>query len=153
MQPDNLTKTYTNGEVTIVWKPALCIHSTICWKEATGLPQVFNPRVRPWIKPEGATTAQIVAQVQKCPSGALTFYYNKEQATQESNSDVINVEVLRNGPLLVHGRIMVKDAQGHETEKKDVTAFCRCGLSHNKPYCDGSHVKTKIDDELNGAPS
>ncbi len=74
----DITKKYTNGEVTIVWKPGTCIHSTICWKRATGLPEVFNPMERPWIKPEGASTERIVEQVKKCPSGALSFYFNEE---------------------------------------------------------------------------
>jgi uncharacterized Fe-S cluster protein YjdI len=74
----DVTKKYTNGEVTIVWKPTMCIHSTICWKQATGLPEVFNPMIRPWIKPENSTTEKIVEQVKKCPSGALNFYMNDE---------------------------------------------------------------------------
>lgn len=73
-----MTKKYTNGEVTIVWKPALCQHSTICWKQATGLPDVFNPMISPWIKPENSTTDKIIEQVKKCPSGALSFYMNDE---------------------------------------------------------------------------
>ena len=76
MDLNNLTKTYTNGEVTVVWKPGICIHSTVCWKAATGLPEVFDPRKRPWINIEGATTFRIVNQVNKCPSGALSFFYN-----------------------------------------------------------------------------
>jgi uncharacterized Fe-S cluster protein YjdI len=143
MDPKSVTKTYTNGEVTVVWKPGACIHSTICWKEATGLPEVFNPRARPWIKIDGSTTEKIVAQVQKCPSGALSFYYNidaPEQVATESK-----VEVLRNGPLLVYGNLTIKDQFGNETKKSKVAAFCRCGLSGNKPYCDGSHIKAKID--------
>ena len=63
-------KRYDNGEVTVVWKPSLCIHSGICFR---GLPQVFDPRVRPWIRPEGASTEAIVAQVGCCPSGALSI--------------------------------------------------------------------------------
>lgn len=73
----DLTKKYTNGEVTIVWKPGVCSHSTICWRKTTGLPEVFNPTQRPWIKPENASTEQIVEQVKKCPSGALSFYLNE----------------------------------------------------------------------------
>ena len=57
-----------------------------------------------------------------------------------------SVEVMRNGPLLVYGNIAVKDQFGNETKKHKVTAFCRCGLSNNKPYCDGSHVQKKIDE-------
>lgn len=75
---NDITKKYTNGEVTILWQPALCRHSTICWKEATGLPAVFDPRVKPWIRPEGDTTENLVAQVKKCPSGALSFFMNAE---------------------------------------------------------------------------
>lgn len=61
---------YSNGEVTIVWKPALCAHSTKCWK---GLPEVFKPGHKPWIDPQGAETDRIVEQVKRCPSGALTI--------------------------------------------------------------------------------
>ena len=73
---EDTTKTYTNGEVTIVWKPELCIHSKMCWK---GLGEVFDPRKRPWITLEQSTTEKIVGQVDKCPSKALTYYLNKER--------------------------------------------------------------------------
>ena len=65
------TLKYSNGEVTVVWKPKSCQHSALCWK---GLIEVFNPKVRPWIKMDGASTGRIIKQVKKCPSGALSFY-------------------------------------------------------------------------------
>lgn len=65
-----MTKRYSNGEVTVIWKPDLCKHTGIC---ARGLPRVFNPRRVPWIELEHADTATIVAQVEKCPSGALSI--------------------------------------------------------------------------------
>ncbi|MEO8590038.1 MAG: (4Fe-4S)-binding protein [Flavobacteriales bacterium] len=65
---------YTNGEVTIIWKADLCIHSARCWK---GLGEVFKPGQKPWIIPEGASTERIVEQVKKCPSGALSFRMNE----------------------------------------------------------------------------
>ncbi len=74
----DITKKYSNGEITIVWKPSLCIHSTRCWKGDTGLIDVFNPMEKPWIKPAGASTERIVQQVKLCPSGALSFYFNDE---------------------------------------------------------------------------
>ena len=70
------TREYSNGEVTIVWKAHLCTHSANC---AKGLPSVFKPREKPWIHPEGATTDQIIEQVKRCPSGALSTYMNQEQ--------------------------------------------------------------------------
>ena len=137
---EDITKMYSNGEVTIVWRPASCIHSKICW---TGLPDVFNPRERPWIKPMAATTQALVEQVRKCPSGALSYFMNGEEDTNTHAQVESIVEILPNGPLLVYGNITVKDSRGNETKKHEVTAFCRCGASANKPYCDGSH--TKID--------
>jgi len=69
----DITKKYTNAEVTIVWKPDKCIHSAICFK---GLREVFHPQELPWITPEKSTTDKIVEQVKKCPSGALSYFMN-----------------------------------------------------------------------------
>ncbi|MDB5226328.1 MAG: hypothetical protein JWN78_521 [Bacteroidota bacterium] len=67
---EDISKEYTNGEVTVVWQPHKCIHSTKCWK---GLGEVFNPRIKPWINIQGAESENIVNQVHQCPSGALTI--------------------------------------------------------------------------------
>ncbi len=67
---DSTVKHYSNGEVTVVWQPGLCQHSGICVR---GLPRVFDPRRRPWIELEHADTEAIVAQVGRCPSGALSI--------------------------------------------------------------------------------
>ena len=144
MEKDS-SKKYSNGEVTVVWKPGLCIHSTVCWKQATGLPQVFNPREKPWIKIEGADSVRIVEQVEKCPSGALSFFYNEEEKNTEVVTQETRIEISPNGPLLVYGNITVKDREGNETRKSKVTAFCRCGQSKNKPYCDGSHIPAQFE--------
>ena len=64
---------YTNDDITVVWKPNVCMHSTLCWK---GLIDVFNPKEKPWIKMDGATTEKIIDQVKKCPSGALSYFMN-----------------------------------------------------------------------------
>lgn len=56
----------------------------------------------------------------------------------------IKIEVLENGPLLVHGDLEVKsDSRAIDAPKK-VTAFCRCGSSQNKPFCDGNHRKVNF---------
>ncbi|GAB4018135.1 (4Fe-4S)-binding protein [Spirosoma koreense] len=135
--PD-ITKTYTNGEITVVWKPSVCIHSKICW---TQLIEVFNPKKRPWVDIAGASTHRITEQIDRCPSKALSYFRNEEPLNPADIQAESIVEPLPNGPLLVYGNLRVKDAQGHETQKNKVTAFCRCGASSNKPYCDGSHVK------------
>ena len=134
-----MEKRYSNKDITVVWKPEVCIHSALCWN---GLMSVFNPRNRPWIDMEGADTEAIIAQVEKCPSGALSCYRNDaaEAALEKVEVETI-VEATPNGPLMVYGNIKVKDAEGNETTRHKVTAFCRCGGSGNKPYCDGTHNK------------
>ena len=71
------SKTYTNGDVIILWQPEKCIHSGVCVKT---LPQVYNPKERPWIKPENATSQELISQVARCPSGALSIKnYNNDR--------------------------------------------------------------------------
>jgi uncharacterized Fe-S cluster protein YjdI len=72
---EGIVKSYTNGEITVVWQPDLCTHSAICIK---GLRQVFNPRRRPWVNMAAADTRTIMDQVDRCPSGALSYFVNHE---------------------------------------------------------------------------
>jgi uncharacterized Fe-S cluster protein YjdI len=143
---------YTNGEVTVVWRPDDCIHSRICWEKATGLPEVFNPQVKPWINMGGAGTDRIIAQVEKCPTHALSYFLNSGEASEKAEEHaegvaaelveretVPIVQIMKNGPLLVYGNITVKDQHGNETSRQNVTSFCRCGASKTNPYCDGTH--------------
>jgi uncharacterized Fe-S cluster protein YjdI len=135
----DITKKYTNGEVTVVWKPGQCMHSTICFN---GLSTVFDPRKRPWVNIEGASTNQIVDQIKKCPSGALSYFMNNETEGKSVKVEAETiVETMTDGPLLVFGNVSIKDAGGIVTKKNNVTAFCRCGGSSNKPFCDGTHKK------------
>ncbi|MBG6110268.1 putative Fe-S cluster protein YjdI [Flavobacterium sp. CG_23.5] len=75
MDPKDIKKEYTNGEVTVVWQSGKCIHSGNCVRNN---PEVFQPREKPWIKIEGSSTEKIIDTVKKCPSGALSYYENKK---------------------------------------------------------------------------
>jgi len=80
---DAKTIKYANEEITVFWKPEFCQHSTRCW---TQLPQVFKPKDRKWIDPNGAPADRIQEQVLRCPSGALLFKYNEEKIPIESDT-------------------------------------------------------------------
>lgn len=71
MDPKDIKKDYTNGEVTVVWQSGKCIHSGNCVRNN---PAVFQPKEKPWIKIEASATDKIIDAVNKCPSGALTYY-------------------------------------------------------------------------------
>ena len=143
------TLKYTNDEVTVIWKPKVCIHSAICWK---GLIEVFNPKERPWIKMDGATTEKIIEQVRQCPSGALSYYLNAEAVIDEhadkvvaEAANILKVEVTPNGPYLIKTECLIVHSDGREETKTGTVALCRCGASGNKPYCDGSHRKVGFE--------
>lgn len=67
---------FTNGEITVTYEPKKCIHADTC---AKGLSEVFRTTVIPWIDLDGAETEKVIEQVQKCPSGALSFCYNSKR--------------------------------------------------------------------------
>ena len=54
--------------VVVEWRAGLCSHSGNCVR---GLPAVFDVDRRPWIVATAASAEDVVAQVAKCPSGAL----------------------------------------------------------------------------------
>lgn len=66
---------YTNDDITVVWKPELCKHSGRC---VTQLPKVFNLKTKPWVTITGAESEAIKAQVEKCPTGALSWFKNDD---------------------------------------------------------------------------
>lgn len=146
---EKIIKKYSNDEITVIWQPDLCTHSTICWNASVGLPGVFNPDARPWINMNGDTTERIAKQVNKCPSGALSYRKNNESGQQAGAACTKNesvVEIVDNGPLLVYGNIILKNKDQEEKKAGRVTAFCRCGASKKKPYCDGAHMKINFED-------
>ncbi len=73
MATNDIRKEYSNGALTIVWKPGKCIHSGICVKT---LPEVYHPKEKPWILPEKASAEELKKQIEACPSGALSYYMN-----------------------------------------------------------------------------
>ena len=76
MDKNNITKNYSNVEIAVVWQSGKCIHSGNCVRN---LSKVFNPSEKPWIKMNNATTSEIISAVEKCPSGALSYFHNKEK--------------------------------------------------------------------------
>jgi len=133
-----MEKKYTNGEVTILWKPDLCIHAGNC---VQGLPKVFRPKEKPWIQPEEATAQELIEQVKKCPSGALSILNEEtenEKIVQMENKKT-SIEVIPNGPVRVIGPCEVQMSDGTSKTVEKGVSLCRCGASNNKPFCDGSH--------------
>jgi len=152
---------YTNGEITVYWKPDACVHATYCYRE---LIEVFDPSRRPWVDMYGAPTDWIIRTVNMCPTEALTWKWNDEQKNQEvgpeqtnhikfrrpdlieqnegtENENQVSIKIIVDGPIVIKGSFELV----HNNNKKEINdslvSICRCGASNIKPYCDGQHRK------------
>lgn len=53
----------------------------------------------------------------------------------------VKIVVSNNGPLRMEGDFEIVDitGQAYGLQGRTLLSLCRCGLSKNKPFCDGSH--------------
>lgn len=63
-------QTYEADEIIVTFDPNVCMHTGVC---IMGLPDVFDIKRKRWIRPELQPPDVVVAQVMRCPSGALQF--------------------------------------------------------------------------------
>ncbi|MBC8314027.1 MAG: CDGSH iron-sulfur domain-containing protein [Bacteroidetes bacterium] len=131
---------YIGKKNTIHDDRGICSHAGFC---TDGLPKVFQMGVEPWINPDGETIEQIIETIKKCPSGALS--YSVDGKLNNKFSEQPEVQITKDGPILVKGTIELNDDDHPESE--DHYALCRCGKSRNKPFCDGQHWYHKFRDE------
>lgn len=124
-------KRYEGEDIVVTFDLQRCVHARNCWLT---LPEVFDPSRRPWVLPDAASAEEIAAMVRTCPSGALQ-YERKDGGEGEAPSGTNTAQITENGPIRLKGDIRF----GDETMTR--ATLCRCGLSKNKPYCDGSHLK------------
>ncbi|MDF2499646.1 MAG: doxX-like family protein [Anaerosporomusa subterranea] len=65
---------------------------------------------------------------------------DKVPLPRSTTNDVAEIKVINDGPNLVLSKdAEVIDAQGNRFKTGEQWALCRCGLSKNMPFCDGSH--------------
>ena len=66
--------------------------------------------------------------------------------------DKIVIKVNDNGSLRITGEVELLDGQGNKMATKPSFSLCRCGLSMNKPFCDGAH-KGKFTSAVRAQPN
>jgi CDGSH-type Zn-finger protein/uncharacterized Fe-S cluster protein YjdI len=114
-----------------------CIHAAEC---LYGLPAVFDIDARPWVQPNAAAAAEVADVVMRCPSGALHFE-RLDGGEPELPPARNTITVSPDGPLYVRGDIELVTPDGTLLLDDTRVAFCRCGASENKPFCDNSHLE------------
>jgi uncharacterized Fe-S cluster protein YjdI/CDGSH-type Zn-finger protein len=126
---------YRTDQIAVQWEPEYCIHTANCIRS---LPNVFNPRDRPWVHVDQASADAIAEAVLRCPTGALHFR-RLDDGPQEDALERSFVRPVRDGPLYVRGDIELQDEQGRTFRHDTRMALCRCGESQRKPFCDNTH--------------
>jgi CDGSH-type Zn-finger protein/uncharacterized Fe-S cluster protein YjdI len=133
---------YESDEIDVTYDVNRCIHVKAC---VEGLPGVFDPDSRPWIRPDEADADEVASVITDCPTGALQFERNdggEEERPPEENT----VTVAPDGPLYVHGDVEIVSPEDEVLLEDTRVALCRCGASANKPLCDGSHGDVDFED-------
>jgi uncharacterized Fe-S cluster protein YjdI/CDGSH-type Zn-finger protein len=132
---------YQSSTITVHWDSTRCVHSAICLR---ALPAVFDTARRPWVDVDAATAQEVVATIERCPSGALRYTLREGPAEQPDAPTTIIP--WPNGPLWVRGEVEVRDRHGELFRAGPRMALCRCGHSQNQPFCDMSHVEAGFRD-------
>jgi CDGSH-type Zn-finger protein len=133
---------YEGAELTIHDDRTICAHAGVC---TDNLPSVWKMGEEPWIDPDGAEMARIIAVVQACPSGALS-YSLKGDGEAEDKIAAEEITVLPDGPYAVQGGATLVSTAGEPWAARSRMTLCRCRDSNNKPFCDGSHWKAGFKD-------
>lgn len=133
---------FASPEIRVTWSKARCIHAAECVR---GLPRVFQPGSRPWVKPDAGEAARIAEVVERCPTGAL-HYQRLDGGAAEVPAERNTVTPEPNGPLFVRGLAEIVDGEGRVLLRDTRMALCRCGASSHKPLCDGSHARVGFED-------
>ena len=95
----------------------------------------------------------VIREAMHCPSGRLVLHDKKtrkeiEHPLEPSIGVVEDPDLGCSGPLWVRGGITIESPDGTRYEKRNRVTLCRCGVSVNKPFCNGSHASIKFDDGL-----
>jgi CDGSH-type Zn-finger protein len=93
-----------------------------------------------------------VRQVGDCPSGRLVAWDTSTGKSIEHKYEpsIGLIEDPANqcaGPVWLRGGVQVIGADGFHYEVRNRVTLCRCGVSKNKPFCDGTHASIKFTDE------
>jgi len=124
----------TGTGVVVADDRSLCEHAGFCGNRLTNVWELMGGSATQ----DSTARAQVIAMVERCPSGALT--YRLDTAGEDVEPDLRpSIGVVDDGPLWVSGGVRVETSDGQVLETRNRVTLCRCGASKNKPYCDGTH--------------
>lgn len=128
--------------------PDYCVHARFCMARGTVWEAVEKSDQKEYKELS-------IRETFHCPSGRLKIMEKassgfKEPALTPSLSLIEDPQKDCSGPIWVKGGIPLEDSECNPYEIRNRVTLCRCGTSGNKPYCDGTHIKTCYKDGLPG---
>ncbi len=147
---DEIVKEYANKDIIVYWHPKQCSHSGKCLQ---GLPLVFKLDQTPWIDINAAQPEDIIKIIDTCPTGALKYMLPEGSRVDPAlargkggvdfkiEKPAVKIRIVRNGPLLIEGPAQIFGPENNLIKEYSRFVICRCGLSRNKPFCDGTHAR------------
>jgi CDGSH-type Zn-finger protein len=134
---DERAKVLGGTQITVRDDRSICTHAGFCGNKVTNV----------WKSVAGTADtvvrAQVIAMIERCPSGALTYQVDGDDVEPLLPPAI---GVIDDGPLWVTGGVTVTGAEGTVLETRNRMTLCRCGGSGNQPLCDGSHAKVGFRD-------
>ena len=130
------------GSTRIVVKKdsSLCMDSGFCGLSGMGMGKLVAAT------DDTRTRSLVIAMVERCPSGSLTYHIEEGEADIEPDLPqkiAVTTEITSDGPiagpLWVTGGIPIERSDGQPFETRNRVTLCSCGHSSNKPLCDGTH--------------
>ena len=119
---------------------SLCMLSGFCGNRLTNIDEMVSETSEPRVR------AEIMAMIDRCPSGAYAYSINKDEVDIEADLPVQIAQTTEitddgpiEGPLWLTGNIPVERADGQPFETRNRVTLCCCGESSQKPLCDGTH--------------
>lgn len=118
---------------------SICVHAGFCGTRVSNIwKQVADTE-------DSITRLAVINEVEKCPSGALTYRFDGDEGDTEPDLPT-QVGIIDDGPIWVSGGVGITTSEGVEIESRQRVTLCRCGASENKPLCDGSHKEAGFTD-------
>lgn len=87
-----------------------------------------------------AAADDIKKVIASCPSGALSYEENSDGSRSEFD-DMDHIDIMEGGEIRIQSAFECDDLERQQNQPANRMTLCRCGLSKNKPFCDGRHRK------------
>lgn len=126
--------------LTVRRDSSICCESGFCGTRLAGIRQLLTN------SGDTGVRSQIIAMIERCPSGSYSYSIEPDQPNIEPDLPVqiaVTAEITEDGAIRgaywVTGKIPIERSDGAPFETRNRVTLCSCGNSKNKPLCDGTH--------------